>query len=220
MSDRVLSQEELDALMNAISAGVDELGPSTAGEVLALSGFPAYELASERFCKFFSRSLFAFLRKSVEVTSDGVVSKKCSDFINSKDKAASFNIFEMPPLKGFGLLVLDAELIFKLLSASFGGAANKPTEVEAREFTLFEHLFIKRIAQMVLTEIENALKPALSLELKYNRLETNPALIDDALKSETVIVSTFKIEMEGSSSPLSICVLNSSVEPLREKPGL
>jgi flagellar motor switch protein FliM len=222
MSERVLSQEELDALMSGMATGADELSPVKAGEPLAQSGLPAFEIAGERFCKFFARSLFTFLRKSVEVTPGGTVSMKCSDFLDSKDKGVSFNIFEMAPEVSFALAALDTELVFKLLSASFGGAANLPIEVEgeakteagAREFTLFEHLFIKRIAQMVLTEFECAFRPPKSLDLKYKRLETNPAHIDESLKSETVLVFTFQIEMEGLKSPLSISVPDSFVELL------
>lgn len=231
MSDRVLTKEEIDALMNGVSAehsessleeepaGVGEYNLSAGKERFAGNKLSVIESVNDRFCKTFTRSLFAFVRKSVEVTARRAASMKYSDFVESKDQPASFNIFQMSPLTASGLLVLEAELIYALLSSSFGGAAETPVNVEGREFTLFEQSFIKKIAGMVFTDIESAWKPFFPLEFNLDRSETNPAFVDAALASEIVIVNTFQIEMEGSSTSLSICIPHSGVEPLNENLG-
>lgn len=220
MSDRVLTKDELDALMTGISAGVDEYDANALRERFAGNRLGAIENVSDRFCGSFTRSLFSFLRSSVDVTAGGVASMKYSDFVETKDLPASFNIFHLPPLMGSGMLVLEAELIFALLSSSFGGAANKPADVEGREFTLFEKNFIKKIAEMVFMDMESAWKPLVELEFNLDRSETNLELVDAALASEMVLVSTFHIEMESLKSSFSICIPYSGVEPLEEKFGV
>ena len=222
MSDRVLTTEELDALMNGMPTGVEAHDLSIVEDYIAGNDFFAIDAVFGRFSRFFTRSLFAFSRLSVEVTPGGVASMKCSDLLETKDRPAIFSIFEAPPLPGSGLLVLETELIFKLLNSSFGGAPGsqgKSVDLEGREFTLFENRFIDKIAQMVLTEIENALKPYLELEFNLKRSQTSPDFVEGALLSETVMVYTFQIEMEGFSSLLSISIPCSYLDSSTMNPG-
>lgn len=231
MAERVLSQDEVDALMKGVSDGeveteadveeepteADEYNLITSKERVVRGKLPTMEIINEQFCRLFRLSLFNFIRKVTDVTVDGVALMKYSEYIRRISLPASFNIFQISPLRGLSLLVFEANFIFVVLNNYFGGSGKHVSRIEGREFTIFEQRVIKKLVDMVFADMQTAWKPVFPLEFIYNRSELSPQFVNVVVPTEIVIVSTFQIEIEGRSSMMSVCIPYSSMEPLKDK---
>jgi flagellar motor switch protein FliM len=231
MVERVLSQDEVDALMRGVSDGevetekdveeepteADEYNLITSKERVVRGKLPTMEIINEQFCRHFRLSLFNFIRKVTDVTVDGVALMKYSEYIRRISLPASFNIFQISPLRGLSLLVFEANFIFVVLNNYFGGSGKYVNRIERREFTTFEQRVIKKLVDMVFADMQTSWKPVFPLEFIYNRSELSPKFVNVVVPTEIVIVSTFQIEIEGRSSMMSVCIPYSSMEPLKDK---
>jgi flagellar motor switch protein FliM len=225
MVDRILSQEEIDALMQGVSAGqvetesdlngelaeVDEYNLITSKERVVHGKLPAMEIINNRFCGLFKETLFNFVRKVVDVTVEEIALMQYSEYIRKVNLPASFNIFKISPLKGFSLLIFDAELVFVVVNNYFGGTTKALNPIEKRDFTNFEQRIIRKMLEEVFIDMRVAWEPVLPLEFIFNRSELNPRFVNVVMPTEMVIVSTFQIEIEGRSSQMSICIPYSSL---------
>jgi flagellar motor switch protein FliM len=195
----------------------DEYNLITSKELVVRGKLPTMEIINEQFCRLFRLSLFNFVRKVADVTVEGVALMKYSEYIRRIALPASFNIFQISPLRGLSLLVFEANLIFTVLNSYFGGSGKTQARVEGREFTIFEQRVIMKIVDMVFLDMQTAWKPVFPLEFIFNRTEMSPQFVNVVVPTEIVIVSTFQIEIEGRSSLMTVCIPYSSMEPLKEK---
>ena len=230
MADKVLSQEEVDALLKGMASGEievekDEGEPQgvrpydlTSQERIIRGRMPTMEVINERFCRVFRASMFNFLRRMVDVSVEELEVMKYGEFIKNVPLPASFNIFELSPLRGMGLLVFEANLIFLIVDSYFGGNGRLPTRVEGREFTLLEQRIIRRLVDMAFRDMEASWKSVYPLKFLFDRSEVNPQFADVVVPTEVVITTTYAIEVAGSNPlKMMMCIPYSSVEPIKEK---
>ncbi len=230
MADKVLSQEEVDALLKGMANGDVEVEKDkgepqgvraydlTSQERIIRGRMPTMEVINERFCRLFRASLFNFLRRMVDVSVAELKMVKYGEFIKNVPLPASFNIFELSPLRGMGLLVFDANLVFLAVDSYFGGSGKFHTRVEGREFTPLEQRIIRRLADMVFKDMGTSWKSIHPLRFLYKRSEVNPQFANIVVPTEVVITTTFNLEI-AESNPLKmmICIPYPSVEPIKEK---
>ncbi|MBI5599097.1 MAG: flagellar motor switch protein FliM [Deltaproteobacteria bacterium] len=230
MAERVLSQEEIDALMRGVATGGIETESDKSTEASGVRQFdlasqervvrgrmPAMEIINERFCRSIRISLFNFVRKVVDVSVEGIKMMKYGEFMKNTPFPASLNIFQLPPLRGSSVLVLDANLIFLMVDNYFGGGGKYHTKVEGREFTALEQKVIRRIADIVFSDMKSSWHPVSPVDFVYSRSEINPQFANVVVPTEIVIVSTFRVEIETATSSMHVCIPYSTVEPIKEK---
>ncbi len=229
MADKVLSQEEVDALLKGMASGEVEVEKKeeepegvrtydlTSQERIIRGRMPTMEVINERFCRIFRTSIFNFLKKVVEVSVEELKIVKYGEFLKNIPLPASFNIFELSSLRGVGLLLFDANLIFLIVDNLFGGSGKFHTRVEGREFTFLEQRIIRRLTEMVLKDMEVSWRPIYPVGFVYKRSEVNPQFVNIVVPTEVVIATTFNLEI-GESNPLKMifCIPYPSVEPIKE----
>jgi flagellar motor switch protein FliM len=204
--DEILSQEEVDALLKGIQDGAVEtekgLEPSgvkpydfTGQEKIVRGRMPSLDIANERLARNFRLSLSAAIRRMVDITNVSVSITKFYDFIPS-----SINVFKMEPLRGFGLLVFDAQLIFTLIEFFFGGTGKAYYKPEGREFTPIEQKIIHKVVLMFFSDMEEAWRAIYPMKPVYVRSEMNPQFVNIVTPVDVVIKVEYVLEMEGSLS--------------------
>ncbi|MBI5328546.1 MAG: flagellar motor switch protein FliM [Deltaproteobacteria bacterium] len=230
MAEKVLSQEEVDALLKGVSSGEIETEADKSKEASGIKPYdltqqervirgrmPAMEIINERFCRLFRVSMFNFMRKMVDISTEGVKMTKYSEFIKNTPLPASFNIFQLSPLRGLSLLVFDASLVFLIIDNYFGGGGKYHTRVEGREFSSTEQRIIRRIIDMVFSDMKTSWEPVSPVDFVYNRSEINPQFINVVVPTEVVISVTFKVEIDAVSSTMRMCIPYAAIEPIKEK---
>ncbi len=228
MSQQILSQDEVDALLQGItgeSQKLDAEEEQTGGirdynlasqERIVRGRMPTMEIINERFARNIRIGLFNFIRKTPEVSIGGIKVQKYSAFLREIVVPTNFNIVSVKPLRGSGLIVCDPNLVFAVIDSLFGGVGKFHTRIEGRDFSPTEQRVIQRMVEVVITEYRKAWQGIYPLELEYQRSEMQPQFANIATPSEIVVATSFTFEVGDSSGMVHICIPYSTLEPIRD----
>jgi flagellar motor switch protein FliM len=224
----LLSQDEIDALLHGVDDGEveTEVAEEESGTVkgydlasqerIVRGRMPTLEMINERFTRYFRISLFNFLRRSAEISIEGIQVQKFSDYIQSLYVPTNLNIVRFSPLRGRALIVMEPKLVFTAVDNFFGGGGQFYNKVEGREFTPTEMRVIRLIIDMLFKDLKEAWKPVMDVEMEYMNSEVNPQFANIVSPSEIVVVSTILVELEGGGGKIDIAMPYSMIEPIRE----
>jgi len=224
----VLSQDEIDALLHGVDDGdVDtddeDLNDGSARsfdfnsqERIVRGRLPTLEMINERFARNLRVSMFGLLRRQAEIAVGGVQMMKFAEYVHSLYVPTSLNMISVEPLKGVGLFVIDPKLVFIVVDNFFGGEGRFYNKIEGREFTPTEQRVISMLLEQIFVDLANAWKPIKPLSFEYQSSEVNPHLANIVSPTEVVVVSTFRIDLEGGGGDLHITLPYSMVEPIRD----
>lgn len=224
----LLSQDEIDALLH----GVDDGDVETSNEAEAEEGdvrtydlasherivrgrMPTLEMINERFARHTRISLFNLLRRAADVAVDGIRVMKYGDYLNTLYVPTSMNLIKINPLRGTGLFIMDAKLVFKLVDNFFGGDG-RHAKIEGREFTPTETRLIHKVLEQFFVDLEEAWQPVKELEFEHLGHEMNPAMANVINPTEVVVVNTFQVDLEGGSGEFHVAMPYSMLEPIRD----
>lgn len=224
----LLSQDEIDALLHGVDEGgidTDDASDADAEGVkpydlasqdrIVRGRMPTLEMINERFARYTRISLFNLLRRNASVANGGVQIMKFGEYMRSLYVPTSLNLFKMRPLRGTGLFILDAKLVFKLVDNFFGGAGHH-AKIEGREFTPTEIRIVQKMLDQVFVDMKEAWSAVLQVDFEYMNAEVNPAMANIVSPSEVVVLSTFNIELDGGGGELHMALPYSMIEPIRD----
>ncbi len=229
MSEQILSQDEVDALLQGIAGdaetpeheevrndgGVRSYDISSQ-EKIVRGRMPNLEIINERFARNVRIGLFNLIHKSPEISIGGIKVQKYSAFLREIVAPTNFNIMSVRPLRGSGLIVCDPPLVFAVVDALFGGTGKFRTRIEGRDFSPTEQRIIQRLVDVVATEYSRAWSGVYPLELEYQRSEMLPQFASIATPSEVVVSSSFAMEIGETSGSIHFCIPYSTLEPIRD----
>lgn len=230
MSDKILSQDEVDALLKGVASGdidTDEAKDKlltgvrgydfTSQERIIRGRMPGLEMANESFARLFRTSVSNLIMKFVDISIQNVEIIKFGDFIKTIPVPSSINIFKMDPLKGYSLLVMEAPLVFGFIEFFFGGVNAQNIKSEGRAFTAIEQRVINRVVDMALKDLTASWKKIIDITPEYVSSEINPQFVTIVTAAEIIINIEVLIEIEDFSGRLFFCIPYSMVEPIKEK---
>ena len=115
MTSDLLSQDEIDALLNGVDSGAIETEePPQDPTVVRTYDFasqdrivrgrlPTLEMINERFVRTWRIGLFNLLRRSAELSVRGIETIKFSEYLHSLYVTTNLNLIKIKPLRGVGL---------------------------------------------------------------------------------------------------------------------
>lgn len=228
MTQQILSQDEVDALLQGItgeSQKLDEVEVDNSAvrsynlssqERIVRGRMPTMEIINERFARNIRIGLFNFIRKSPEIAIGAIKVQKYSAFLREIVVPTNFNIVSVRPLRGSGLIVCDPTLVFSVIDALFGGAGKYHTRIEGRDFSPTEQRIITRLVDVVTAEYKKAWHGIYPLELEYQRSEMQPQFANIATPSEIVVATSFTLEIGDASGTIHFCIPYATLEPIRD----
>ncbi|GFZ86192.1 flagellar motor switch protein FliM [Dyella caseinilytica] len=227
MSD-LLSQEEIDALLNGVDDGKIETEsdvPPPPGTVLDFDftqqdrivrgRLPTLEMINDRFARFFRTALFGVLRKTCEVSVLGVKMVKFSEYVHGLAVPSNLNLIKVKPLRGTALAVMEPRLVFTVIDNFFGGDGRYHARIEGRDFTPTENRVIQILLAEVFASMVEAWAPAMHVQFEFMNSEINPQFANIVSPTETVVVSRFHVELDGGGGEIHLTLPYSMVEPIR-----
>ncbi|MBI5741930.1 MAG: flagellar motor switch protein FliM [Nitrospirae bacterium] len=230
MTDKILSQDEVDALLKGVASGeidTEDARDKIIGGIRAYDfanqeriirgRMPGLEIANEGFARLFRNSVSSLLMKFIDISIQSVEVIKFGDFIKTIPVPSSINVFKMEPLKGYSLLVFEAPLVFALIEFFFGGASAKHIKSEGRAFTPIEQRVIQKVVKMALKDLGAAWSGISPLLPEYLSSEINPQFVTIVTPAEIVINVEVLIEIEDFAGRMFFCIPYSMVEPVKEK---
>ena len=228
MNQQILSQDEVDALLQGITGESQKLetedAPTTgvrdydlaSQERIVRGRMPTMEVINERFARNIRIGLFNLIRKSPEVAIGGIKVQKFSAFLREIVVPTNFNIVNVKPLRGNGLIVCDPSLVFAVIDALYGGIGKYHTRIEGRDFSPTELRVILRLVEVITAEYKKAWMGIYPVELEYQRSEMQPQFANIATPSEIVVATNFTLEIGETTGSVHFCVPYSTLEPIRD----
>ena len=230
--NQVLSQNEVDALLSAVSDNrVEDQAP--AGDAASGAGVVRYDLANQdriirgrmptldiihdRFIRLYRMTLSNSLRKMANISVNSTGPLKFSEFMNSLPLPSCLNILRLDPLRGAAVMVIESKLLYALVDSFFGGNDVPYTKIEGKDFTQIEIKIARRVVLAAIDDLEKAWEPVYPLKIGYSRTEINPQFVAVVPPSDVVIATTFDVELEKVSGTIKIVMPYSTLEPIKSK---
>lgn len=234
---QVLSQDEVDALLNAVNDGdvqtegggdgldiveqeVDEnIQPYdlTNQDRVIRGRMPILEIIYERFIRSFRVSLSNSLRKISSISMISTDLLKFGEFVNTLPIPSCMCIMRFNELRGPVLLVFESKLAYAIIDAYFGGTDRPFTKIEGKEFTQIELSFMRKVMDMAITDLEEAWAPVHRVDAQYLRTEINPQFVGVVPPSDVIIATTLEVEFESASGTIMVVVPYGTIEPIKQK---
>lgn len=238
---QVLSQDEVDALLNAVNdgdeaddllggdddfdgfGGDDDLNENiqpydlTNQDRVIRGRMPILEIIYERFIRSFRVSLSNSLRKISTISMISTDLLKFGEFVNTLPIPSCMCILRFNSLRGPVLLVFESKLAYAILDSYFGGTDRPFTKIEGKEFTQIELSFMRKVMDMAINDLEDAWAPVHKIDAQYIRTEINPQFVGVVPPSDVIIATTFEVEFESASGTIMVVIPYSTIEPIKQK---
>ena len=221
----VLSQDEIDALLNGVDEGAVGAGTNMGSAVPAeaydlTSGISRIkgwiqdiELINEKIQNTLSLSLLGLLHKKTVVKRQEVVISKFSDYVKTLYMPTSINAFSIEPLNGVATIVLNSELVFSLVNVFFGGGA-RPVSIEGREFTQAELRVITIILDVIIDSLKAGWKQLDEVQFEQIESEMNPVASHAYASTDVLMISPFSLEFDGGGGEVQVIMPGSVVDAI------
>lgn len=227
MSDQILSQEEIDALLGAMAKGEVNLteekraAPAvvpydlTSQRIMMREEFFALGEVYDKFTGMLQIAISTMFQRSFEVRMVSTEMVKFGDFIKAFSNPTSFNMFTMEPLIGTAVMAIETNLAFSLIDCMFGGDG-KPL-VQNRDFTLIEQRMLSKFVQEALSNFEKAWENVYPVEIVLRKMESKAEFVHVVNPNDQVIVIVFSIAGKQFTGNLYACISYLMLEPIKEK---
>jgi len=225
--EQLLSQEEIDTLLRNISEGRIETENDEPEEALRIRPYEftnqekvtagrikTLELIFHQFNRTFLLSLSTILKRIVHVSLTSIDVMRFGEFIKNLPLHSSLHLFQMKPLKGTSLLVIESKLVFALIDCFFGGEGKLSSTIEGRDFTTIEQKVIGKIVMTALKDLEAAWQPIRSLSIQYERSEINPQFLAFP-PNESMAVAAIGVDIGEFRGTISFCIPYLIVETIK-----
>lgn len=227
---QVLSQKEVDALLNAVAGGdIKAEAPAKAADESVVTydltsqdkvirgRLPTLDIVYERFIRAFRMNLSSQLRKLATLTITATDTMKFGELINTLPMPSCMSVVRFETLRGSGIVVLESKLAYALIDSFLGGTDRPYNKSEGKEFTPIELSIVRRVISAALEDLEKAWAPVTPMKINFVRTETNPQFVGIVPPSDIVLVTTFSVELENASGTLTLVIPFSTLEPIRQK---
>jgi flagellar motor switch protein FliM len=225
----ILTQEEIDSLLSAVSTGKVASGTDAAARRhqavlpydfrrpnrIAREQVRTLQILHDGFARNLSSSLSAYLRSVLEMQLTSVEQLSYGEFMLSVSAPAALGIFEMAPLKGGAVLDINPTLIFPMIDRILGGPGRAATQI--RELTEIERALATRIFRKLLGDLQQAWSQLGRFEFRLLNVETNPQFVQLTSPNDLVILITFDMHVGEVSGVLNLCLPFATLEPVLPK---
>ena len=228
--NEVLSQDEIDQLLQAISSGdndSDDFKSVSDTRRIKIYDFRRPDKFSkeqirtvsnmhETFARLTTTSLSAQLRTLVHVHVASVDQLTYEEFIRSIPTPTTLAVINMDPLKGNAVLEIAPEITFIMIDRLFGGSGDTGGKVN-RDLTDIEQSVMEGIIVRILANMREAWTQVIDLRPRLQQIETNPQFAQIVPPSEMVILVTLEIKIGEEAGMMNICIPYITIEPIVSK---
>ena len=224
----VLSQDEIDNLLKALSTGeldADEMKNTDERQVkdydfarpakFSKEHLRTLEIILEHFGRLLATNLPAYLRKSVSV--DVVNSEVViySEFSNALSNPVLLGVVGMDPLMGNVIMEMASNLGFAIVDRLLGGVGNS-LEKE-RDFSEIELSILERVFTICVNLLHEPWENVVEITPRLNRIETNSQFAQIISPSETIAIVTINLKIGDVEGLMNICLPYTTLEPVMDK---
>jgi len=225
----ILSQDEIDALLNAISSGeVSEDEYSSVGEQKKVKIYDfkrpdkfskdqirTLQMMHETFARLATTGLSAQLRALVVVHVASVDQLTYEEFIRSIPNPTTLAVINMDPLRGSAILEIDPSISFTIIDRLFGGKGEQGKV--SRELTDIELSVMEGIIVRILGNLRESWSTVIDLRPRLGNIETNPQFAQVVPPNDMVVLITLETKVGDVEGMTNLCIPYITIEPIINK---
>lgn len=224
----VLSQSEIDSLLNALSTGeldMDEVKESPEKQVkdydferpakFSKEHLRTLEIIFEHYGRLISTTLPVYLRKAVQVTVASSETVTFSEFTNALANPVVLGIINFQPLGGTIIMELSATVAFAIIDRMLGGAG-EPLE-RNREFSEIENRIVEKIMVICIQLLREPWKNVAEISPVLERIETNPQFAQVISPTDMIAIVTLNIRIGDVEGFMNICLPYFTLESIMDR---
>ena len=227
--NEVLSQDEIDQLLTAISSGdieTEEVAQQADQRKIKIYDFKrpdkfskeqirTVSIMHETFARLTTTSLSANLRSLVHVHVASVDQLTYEEFIRSIPNPTTLAVINMDPLKGSAVLEIDPSVTFSIIDRLFGGKG-EGTKV-TRDLSDIEQSVMEGIIVRILGNMREAWSQVIDLRPRLGQIETNPQFAQIVPPTEMVVLVTLETKVGEVEGMMNFCIPYLTIEPIISK---
>ncbi|ELK44750.1 flagellar motor switch protein FliM [Halobacillus sp. ACCC02827] len=229
MAEEVLSQNEIDSLLSALSTGemdAEKLKQEEQEKKVRVYDFKralrfskdqirSLSRIHENFSRLLTTYFSAQLRTYVDIEVASVDQLPYEEFIRSIPTMTILNVFHVPPLEGRILMEANPNVAYAMMDRVLGGkgsSVNKVDNLTEIETTIMSHLF-----EHALENYQEAWGSIVDMEPELEDFEVNPQFLQLVSPNETVVVVSLETTVGSTSGMINICIPHVVLEPIIPK---
>jgi flagellar motor switch protein FliM len=222
----VLSQNEIDALLSALSTGemsADELKKEEEEKKVKVYDFKralrfskdqirSLTRIHENFARILTTYFSAQLRTYVQISVASADQIPYEEFIRSIPKMTILNVFEVPPLDGRIIMEVNPNIAYSMMDRVMGGKGSSHNNVE--NLTEIESKIMSNLFEKAFENIREAWSNVADIDPLLSELEVNPQFLQMVSPNETVVVISLNTTIGETSGMINICIPHVVLEPV------
>lgn len=225
----VLSQNEIDALLSALSSGeinVHEIKEEKEERKVREYNFKipnkfskdhtrTLQIMHENYARLLQTYLSGYLRALVQIEVLSVDQLTFNEFSNSMPNPSILGIIDFTPLTGSIIVEITPSITFAMIERVLGG--NGQAFERAKSFTEIEITLIEKILNQLVSFFRDPWKNVIELKPKLRKTETNPQFTQIMSPNETVALVTLNTKVGNVEGSIHICIPHLVIEPVIPK---
>lgn len=207
MAEDVLSQSEIDKLLNALSEGTvsaEEVKADEEQKKVKSYDFKRPDKFSkdqirtlfmlhESFSRLFNTYLSTHLRTLVNVEVASVEQLTYQEFVQSLANPSVISILAVPPLKGNIIMEVNTEIAFAYIDRVFGGEGL--SGIKSRVLTEIEEAVMRRFIDKAMGNLKEAWANVVEFYPSIEATESNPQFAQIVPPNDMVVIVTIQMKM-------------------------
>ena len=228
MSD-VLSQNEIDQLLTAISSGdvpaTEEDAISDQRKIkiydfkrpdkFSKDQIRTVSIMHETFARLTTTSLSAQLRTLINVRVASVDQLTYEEFIRSIPNPTTLAVIDMDPLNGSAILEIDPAITFSVIDRLFGGQG-EPAKL-TRDLSEIEQSVMENVIVRILSNLRESWGQVVDLRPQLSQIEANPQFAQIVPPTEMVVLVTLETRVGEVEGMVNLCIPYLTIEPIISK---
>ncbi|WP_078547118.1 flagellar motor switch protein FliM [Litchfieldia alkalitelluris] len=229
MAGEVLSQNEIDALLSALSTGemdADELRKEESERKVRVYDFKralrfskdqirSLTRIHENFARLLTSYFSAQLRTYTQITVASADQIPYEEFIRSIPKMTILNVFEVYPLEGRILLEVNPNIAYSMMDRMLGGRGVSSNKAES--LTEIETKIMSNMFEKAFESLRDAWSSVVDIDPVLSDFEVNPQFLQMVSPNETVVVISLNTQIGEISGMINICIPHLVLEPILHK---
>lgn len=225
----VLTQKEIDELLNSLTTGGDT--SSTVEDEPVGENVQAYDFRTankfskeqirtldtifDTFSSLLSTRLTGLMRTLVEVEVASVEEQLFGEFNNSIPLPAIIAVVEVAPLSGTMIFQMSASVVYGIISRLFGGMADY---IDAsKPFSDIDIAITETILPQCLAIFNTSWEKVAKLNARTQRIETSPQFTQVVPANEPSAIITLNVHMGEVEDIIAICMPHFMIQPIAKK---
>lgn len=225
----VLSQAEIDALLEALSSGsikVDEvISEEKKRKVkpydfrrpnkLSKDQLRTLVMLHENFARLLTTSLSTYLRSMVRAQVVSIDQLTYEEFTKSLHNPTVMTIISMKPLEGSAVIEISPHLAFAMVDRLLGGYGYSVEKI--RELTDIEQTVVKRVMTRIFPTIKEVWQVVAELNPVFESIELNPMFTQIIPLTDMVVLITLELRVAEAFGLMNICIPFAVIEPILDR---